>query len=443
MTVRAEFDGLDAVLAVVEDLAAAFVAEGLCLYLVGGVVRDLALGAHAAVDDIDLTTDAEPSVIKELVRDRATALWTQGERFGTIGATVNGRDIEITTHRAEAYDHHTRNPTVVFGTSVVDDLTRRDFTINSMAVSLPDLALVDPFDGLGDLRQRRLATPLSPEESFSDDPLRMLRAARFVPRFDLTVDEEVERAATALAGRLEIVSVERIQGELERLLAVARPAAGLEFALRTGLLEHVVVPHPSAGPESRTEPDHGAKAELERAVAVASTARTVDARRAGLLVPLGSEHRAAEALERLRYSKAITRRTLGLVRSLAVALRPDPTPPAVRRVVADIGTGALADLEALVEAVRRVDGRPRVTDDAPFVVLARDLARTEDLDDLASPMSGGEIIRHLGVAPGPDIGRAVAHLQLQRIEHGPMSDTAARTALDAWWAANRRQFDHD
>ncbi len=402
------------------DLARAFAREGHRLYLVGGVVRDLALGVHAPVDDIDLTTDAEPAVIKRLVQPRATALWTQGERFGTIGCTINGRDLEITTHRAEAYDHGSRNPVVAFGTSVDDDLVRRDFTINAMAVSLPDGHLVDPFGGLADLRDRRLATPLTATESFSDDPLRMLRAARFVPRFDLTIDPELERAATALASRLAIVAVERIRGEVERLLALPRPAAGLDFLSRTGLLGRVVPPY-ADGIDAR-----------ERAVALAAAAGHHEARRAGLLVPLGAD-RARTELARLRYSRADVRRTTDLVRSLPAVQVPDPAPVDVRRLLASIGVDAIGPLRDLDRADRPDEP------ESPFFAVHDRLADAEDLTDLASPLSGGEVMAHLGLGPGPLVGRATGHLRRLRIEQGPLTEDGARAALDRWWADHRSE----
>ncbi len=427
----AEFDGLPAVVAVVAELAEAFIDAGHRLYLVGGVVRDLALGAHDAGHDIDLTTDAEPALTKRLVKPRATALWTQGERFGTIGATVNGRDLEITTHRAEAYDHGSRNPVVAYGTSIDDDLRRRDFTINAMAVSVPDGVLIDPFDGLSDLSRRRLLTPLSPEESFADDPLRILRAARFVPRFDLAVDPAVEQAAIEGAERLAIVSVERIQGELERLLALPTPATGLDFLLRTGVLGHAVL---SFGARSGDDADTDGTGPGTRAiegVALASTASTATARRAGLLLPLGADG-ASEELRRLRYSRAVTTATTALLQAhaTATAAGAEPTAADVRRVAARLGPSGLDvldDLRALTAATH-----PGV--DLAFWALFDTLAAAEDLTDWTVPLSGGRIIDHLGLAPGPAVGEAVRHLEELRFEHGPLSEAEALAALEAWSA---------
>ncbi len=215
------------------------------LYLVGGAVRNLVLrgpsfsgtlvsstgaaGGADSEDDYDFTTDALPEEVKQIVKPVAQHMWTQGERFGTIGCRIARRNYEITTHRKEAYDPVSRKPAVVFGEDIGIDLSRRDFTINAMALKLPEGSLIDPFDGVEALRQRLLKTPLSAEESFRDDPLRMLRAARFVAQFDLTASNEVVAAMSDMRQRLEIVSVERICAELMRLLTLAAPATGFKL----------------------------------------------------------------------------------------------------------------------------------------------------------------------------------------------------------------------
>ncbi len=226
-----------------KELAARFADAGHRLYLVGGWVRnaivaDAANGQKAQGDDFDLTTDARPGDIEAVLDGWADALWTAGKRFGTIGATKDGRRYEITTHRAEAYVPDSRKPHVTFGDSVEVDLSRRDFTVNAMALSLPDLQLVDPYDGLADLAARRLRTPLDPHVSFGDDPLRMLRAARLVAGLQLVPDPPVVEAVREMHGRLAIVSPERVRDELDKLLVVAKPSPGLWFALDTGLAGH-------------------------------------------------------------------------------------------------------------------------------------------------------------------------------------------------------------
>ncbi len=268
--------GVPSLLAVVPDrfapvledlrpLAERFRAAGHRLYLVGGTVRDLLVGREAGAD-IDATTDARPPEIKAVLAGWADALWTQGERFGTIGAQHRGRPYEITTHRAEAYAPESRKPEVVFADAVETDLSRRDFTVNAMALELtsPSPSLVDPFGGAADLAAGVLRTPLSPEESFSDDPLRMLRAARFLAGYHLQPVPELTAAVTAMHHRLSIVSAERIRDELDKLIVVDRPGPGLWFVIDTGLAEEFLPelpgdapragPHPPA--QGRAQPHH-------------------------------------------------------------------------------------------------------------------------------------------------------------------------------------------
>jgi len=203
----------------VRPLAERFDAAGFKLYLVGGIVRDSVLG-RPFLKDRDFTTDARPVDTKALVDGWADAVWTQGERFGTIGFEKDKVRYEVTTHRGEAYHPDSRKPDVVFASAVEEDLARRDFTVNAMALSLPEAELIDPYGGVEDLAAHRLRTPLSPEESFSDDPLRMLRAARFIAGYNFVPDDALVQAVRALRGRLEIVSAERIRDELDRLLVV-------------------------------------------------------------------------------------------------------------------------------------------------------------------------------------------------------------------------------
>ena len=220
-------------------LAERFNASGKQVYLVGGPVRDGIVGRPGGVEpgpevDIDLTTDATPDEIEELVSDIADAMWTQGRRFGTIGLLFGGRRFEITTHRAEAYVPDSRKPEVAFGHDIETDLSRRDFTVNAMALSLPGLKLVDPFNGIADLAAHRLRTPLDPEVSFSDDPLRMLRAARFIAGYGLEPDPELVVAVRELGSRLGIVSRERIRDELDKLMVLPNPITGIVVSRRYG-----------------------------------------------------------------------------------------------------------------------------------------------------------------------------------------------------------------
>ena len=231
-------DLLRRVAPVADDLGRRFAAAGHELALVGGPVRDALLGRPG--NDLDLTTDAEPDRILEIVDDWADAVWTIGIEFGTVGLRKDGYQLEITTYRSESYDPKSRKPQVAYGSSLEEDLRRRDFAANAMAARLPGHEFVDPFGGLADLERKVLRTPGLPEDSFSDDPLRMLRAARFASQLGFTVDPPVVAAMRSMAERIEIVSAERIRDELSKLLLGADPRAGLALLVDTGLADHVL-----------------------------------------------------------------------------------------------------------------------------------------------------------------------------------------------------------
>ncbi|MGH3648146.1 MAG: CCA tRNA nucleotidyltransferase, partial [Micromonosporaceae bacterium] len=220
---------------VADELGRRFAKAGHALHLVGGSVRDALLGRLG--EDLDFATSARPEQTEELLRGWAEAVWTTGAEFGTIGAAQRGLRVEITTFRAEAYDRVSRNPIVRYGTNLTDDLLRRDFTVNAMAVSVPEHRFSDPFHGLEDLAARRLRTPGKPEDSFADDPLRMLRAARFAAQLGFAVAPEVVAAITAMAGDLARITAERIRDELTKLMTGADPVAGLRLLVDTGLAE--------------------------------------------------------------------------------------------------------------------------------------------------------------------------------------------------------------
>ena len=223
---------------VVLELGQRFVDAGHELSLVGGPVRDLFLGRSSP--DLDFTTDATPDQTVALIRQWADNYWEIGRAFGTIGMRKAGFQIEITTYRAEAYDPESRKPVVAFGSSLTDDLLRRDFTINAMALRLPALELVDPFGGVRDLHASVLATPGAPETSFSDDPLRMMRAARFASQLGVSVHGDVRRAMTQMAERISIISAERVRDELVKLICGAQPRVGVDLLVETGLAEFVL-----------------------------------------------------------------------------------------------------------------------------------------------------------------------------------------------------------
>ncbi len=425
-----EPQGLSELAEVIDPVARRFADAGHRIYLVGGIVRDLVLadstGASHSTSgsgsagglkpsDIDLTTDALPGEIKALVGPMAEAVWAQGERFGTIGATVGGRAIEITTHRAEAYDPTSRKPVVTFGRDLDEDLSRRDFTINAMAIELPSRTVHDPYGGVADLGAKLLRTPLSPEVSFTDDPLRILRAARFIARFDLTPSAELAVAATDLADRLSIVSVERIADELERLLAVVDPRAGLQFLVDNRILSIVL-----------------GEADMALVVELGSAVAEPVVRRAGLLWPYGES--AQQLLKHLRYSRAETARTTRLLDSAGQALAADPIgPPTVRAIAARVGLEDLPLVTSLVGHIANHDARFDPARGPAFAAACDQLAEQEDLADLGSPLTGQAIIETLGIEPGPAVGDAQKFLINQRLERGPLTEPEAKELLLAWW----------
>ena len=452
------------VLAEVAPLAGRFAAAGHRLYLVGGSVRDLLLGRPVEAIDYDLTTDARPEQIEAVVGPWAHAVWLQGKRFGTIGARRDGRDYEITTHRAEAYRPDSRKPDVVFSTEVEADLSRRDFTVNAMALDLgagdaPEL--VDPFGGAADLAASRLRTPLSPEESFSDDPLRMLRAARFLAGYRLVPDGALVAAVKDLHPRLEIVSPERIRVELDKLLVVDQPEAGLLFLVETGLAEEFLPELPGMALE--VDPVHHHKDVLAHTIAVVAKTRPERiVRLAALFHDVGKpktrsfgpqgkvsfhHHEVVgarmtrERMQALRYpSEDID----AVSRLVELHLRFHTykmgwTDSAVRRYVRDAGP-LLAELNELTrcDCTTRNRRRAEELDRRMDALEARieELAASEELARIRPDLDGNQVMAHLGLAPGPEVGRALDFLLELRLEEGPLGEEEAYRRLDAWWASH-------
>lgn len=492
------------VLAEVAPLAERFRAAGHSLYLVGGAVRDLLLDDFRAGDDYDFTTDARPDEIKRLLAGWATALWTQGERFGTIGATLplpagdgpvsgepvtaepaagpvtterdggparRGRSVEITTFRADVYHHDTRKPDVAFSDSIDDDLIRRDFTINAIALELTaaegEPRLVDPFGGAADLLTRTLRTPAAPETSFADDPLRMLRAARFIARLELEPTPELVAAVRAMASRLSIVSPERLRDELDKLITVEHPAAGLWFYVDTGLAEQFLPELP--GLRLEHDPIHRHKDVLSHTIAVVENVRPPDdparfdfrvTRLAALFHDVGKprtrgylpgkgttfhHHDAVGArmtrkrMEALRYSTADTAAVVELV---ALHLRFHTykmgwSDAAVRRYVRDAGA-LLAELNVLTRCdcttrnPRKAAELARRMDD--LEVRIAELAEAEELAAIRPELDGNEVMKLLGVGPGRIVGKALDFLLEIRLDEGMIGRDAAIARLRAWHA---------
>ena len=379
----------------------AFVDAGFELYLVGGIVRDLHLGAPLDELDFDMTTDARPADIKGLVDSLSTAVWTQGEKFGTIGCQIGGRPVEITTHRAESYTEDSRKPEVVFGDHIEVDLSRRDFTVNAMAIRLSDEELVDPFDGRGALERRELLTPIEPEVSFADDPLRILRAARFIARYELAVDPAVMAAGKTLIERMSIVSAERIRDEFDKLLSAPAPANGLSFLAEVGAWPFVA-----------------ASVEVSQLAQIGSeldgSDRDLTLRRA-IVFSHCDEGDRATTLTNLRYSNEESRHIRLLLAGFDV-VRFGGQPmdaPMLRRLIARVGHANMGLLTELLAA--------RGVDDRGLGKLMTELGDVEDLSDLAPVLSGAEVMELLELTPGPEVGAALGVLRERRLEDGPLS----------------------
>ena len=454
---------LQPVLAEVRPLAERFRSAGHRAYLVGGTVRDLLLDRPLEGIDYDLTTDARPDDIEAVVRPWADAVWAQGKRFGTIGARKGGREFEITTHRAEAYRPDSRKPEVRFADDVEADLSRRDFTVNAMALALHDDGdprLVDPFGGAVDLVKGRLRTPLAPEESFSDDPLRMLRAARFLAGYGLAPDADLVAAVRRLHDRLEIVSAERIRDELDKLLVVASPEPGLWFLVDTGLADEFLPELPALALEQ--DPVHHHKDVLAHTIAVVAKTRPERiVRLAALFHDIGKpktrsfgprgkvtfhHHEVVGARmtrERMQVLRYPSDDIDAVSRLVELHLRFHTykmgwTDSAVRRYVRDAGP-LLDQLNELTRCDCTTRNRRRAEELAQRLDTLRDrieaLQAEEELGRLRPDLDGVGVMEHLGVPPGPVVGEALDYLLELRLEEGPLGEEEARRRLDAWWAA--------
>lgn len=440
-------------------LAERFAASGRRLYLVGGIVRDLLVGRELGTDrDLDLTTDARPDETKRLLQGWADTIWTQGERFGTIGARRGEWTFEITTHRAEAYAPDSRKPDVVFADAIEADLSRRDFTVNAMALSLPEPVLVDPFDGASDLAAQRLRTPLSPEESFGDDPLRMMRAARFIAGYELRPEPALVDAVRRMRHRMSIVSAERIRDELDKLLVVEDPTAGLWFLVDTELIDEFLPEIPALRLEQ--DPIHRHKDVLAHTIAVVAKTRPQRiVRLAALFHDIGKpktraigphgvsfhHHEVVGARmtrDRMRALKYPNEDIDAVSRLVYLHLRFHTyrmgwTDSAVRRFVRDAGPL----LEELIE-LTRCDCTTRNERKARALAqrmdeLERRIAELREREELAAirpDLDGNEVMAHLGIPPGPLVGKALAHLLEIRLDEGPLDKDEAYRRLDEWWA---------
>ncbi len=451
-----------------------FAASGHALALVGGPVRDALLGrlSREGAVDLDFTTDARPEAVLALLDGWAETTWDVGIRFGTIGARVHGREVEITTYRAESYDPDSRKPEVDFGHTLEGDLARRDFTINSMAIRLPDLSFIDLFHGVDDIAAGVIRTPGSPADSFNDDPLRMMRAARFAAQLGFEVVPEVIEAMGRQADRLTIVSAERIREEFMKLVMSPDPRRGLALLVDTGLAEYVLPELPLLRLEEDEHHHHKDVYEhtltvLEQAMELETSHEPVTGpdpvlRLAALLHDIGKPRtRRFEADGRVSFhhhevvGARMTRKRMQHLRfsndmiddvSELVALHlrfhgygaGEWTDSAVRRYVRDAGP-LLSRLHKLTRADSTTRNRRRAaTLQRTYDSLERriaELAAQEEMASIRPDLDGRAIMEILGIAPGPVVGEAYEFLLDLRLDRGPMSEDLAREALLAWWAA--------
>ena len=451
------------------ELGERFAAAGHTVHLVGGSVRDALLGRLG--DDLDLTTDASPDQVLALVDGWAEAVWETGIAFGTVGVARRGFKLEITTYRAEAYAPESRHPVVAYGTDLAGDLGRRDLTVNAMAVALPDWrapdAFVDPFGGLDDLAAGRLRTPGRPEDSFTDDPLRMLRVARFASQLGFAVDPATHDAMTAMADRLAIISRERVKEELSKLLLGSSPRRGLEMLVETGLAAHVLPELPALRLEIDEHHQHKDVYEhtlqvLERAVRLEPDGPDLVLRLAALLHDVGkprtrrhepgggvSFHHhevvgakiARKRLQQLTFGKDVVD-AVTLLTELHLRFHgygqpgtSEWTDSAVRRYVTDAGP-QLERLHRLVRSDCTTRNRRKAAAlSAAYDDLEARIARLraqEELDRIRPDLSGEQVMALLGLPPGRPVGMALRHLLALRMEHGPLGEDRARAELLAW-----------
>jgi poly(A) polymerase len=438
----------------IRRLAERFAENDHELYLVGGPVRDAALGRSSR--DFDFATDADPEAVHEIVKTLARSVWLQGARFGTVGAQIGDIHVEITTFRTERYEPESRHPEVSFATDIETDLSRRDFTINAMAMRLPDLTPMDPFGGMKDLSSRRLRTPVEPETSFRDDPLRMLRAFRFASQLDFKIDREVLGAITELKDLIGTVSAERIRDELTHLVLGRSPKRALELAEPTGLTDLFL---PELGAlKLEQDPVHRHKDVFHHTLAVVERTPSEERLRlAALLHDIGKPRTrrigpdgvtfhhhevvgadmAARRLRELRYPNE----TVDAVRELIFVhhrfhtYRLGWTDSAVRRYVRDAGP-LLRELNLLVRAdcTTRNEAKARRLAQRMDELEERigELAQQEELRKIRPELDGTQVMAYLGIEPGPLVGEAQRFLLDVRLDEGIIGENAVYKRLDEW-----------
>ena len=450
------------------ELGERFRAAGHELSLVGGPVRDAFLGRRSP--DLDFTTTATPDEILQLIKPMVDAHWDIGREFGTIGARIGDDHIEITTYRADKYDVDSRKPEVAFGKDLTEDLLRRDFTVNAMALRLPEKVFVDPFNGLRDLIDGVLRTPGKPEDSFSDDPLRMMRGARFVAQLEFEIEPETFEAMVSMAERIEIISAERIHDEFVKLMKGKNPRLGLEVLVDSGLAALVLPELPALKLE--VDEHHHHKDVFEHTLTVVDQAIDYEKdyglegdfvlRFAALMHDIGKPatrklepgggvsfyHHdlvgaklAKKRMQALRFDNDTIKAVCLLIElHLRFFGYSDQawTDSAIRRYVRDAGDQLLR-LHALTRAdvttrnKRKADRLSHAYDDLEQRIAV--IAEQEELNAMRPDLSGEDIMRILDLKPSRDVGEAYNYLLELRIEEGPLGPDEAEKRLLAWWSA--------
>ena len=454
-----------------KELGEKFSKNGFEISLVGGPVRDAVLGK--LVKDLDLTTNAKPDEIQKCLKGWADSIWDVGIKFGTVGAKVKDYVFEITTYRTEQYEDTSRKPSVEFGKTLEEDLARRDFTINAMALRLPNFELVDIYNGLTDLNNKILRTPLDAQISFSEDPLRMLRAARFMSKLDLKPQADLVEAMKTLADRLKIVSMERINDEFNKLLLTDKPRPGIELLVETGVAEHFLPELPALKLE--IDEHHHHKDVYQHSLTVLDQVIDLETKHqpqikadlilriAALLHDIGkpktrkfegegrvSFHHhevvgarlAKKRLEKLRYSNEIIEQVCLLIElHLRFHGYGDGkwTDSAVRRYVRD-AEEQLIRLHKLTRAdcTTRNDAKAEKLRNAYNDLEQRivELSKQEELKSMRPELDGAEIMKVLGIKPGPEVGKAYQFLLDLRLDKGIIGIDKATEELKTWWAKN-------
>ena len=409
------FNHLQTIIQQVDEVRRTFESAGKKIYLVGGIVRDLyGIATNIQNLDIDLTTNATPAEIKAIIKPIADNLWLSGEKFGTIGAHVNGKTIEITTHRPESYLSDSRKPIVEFSQQIEEDLSRRDFTVNSMAIDLSSKELIDPFNGQKDFADGVLRTPLNPDISFSEDPLRMLRAARFTCRFELTPTKKMVQSMKALAPRLEIVSPERIREEFDKFLEVRNPEPGFKLLLKTKIYK-LFLPEINDKENIRKNGGYKSLSQLPIDPLV---------RLAALLLNTSAKE-CEYRMKKLKYSNERISQTQLLIQSTKTIETKPIDNESYRKwyfQTADLRDTAI-ELAKINKKLKKIISEMERTK----------ISLEHELHDFSVPLTGAEIMELLKIQEGPEVGEAVQYLQEIRFQKGPITQGEAEKAIRNWW----------